>query len=77
MIWIVFHGQTQAIRCRNALTASGMTGILRKPPRPANSQHACIWAVGIAEETEQKVRQICLDQDIHPNFWMDQTGRVL
>lgn len=77
MIWIVFYGQTQAIRCRNVLAKNGITGLLRKPPRPANSQHSCIWAVGIHTEEEQKVRQICADYGIHPNFWMDQAGRIL
>ena len=47
MIWIVFYGQTQAVRCRNVLEKNGIAGLLRKPPRPANAQHTCIWAVGI------------------------------
>lgn len=77
MIWIVFYSQTQAVRCRNVLAKNGIAGLLRKPPRPANAQHTCIWAVGIPPESEQQARQICLSHNVRPNFWMDQSGRVL
>ncbi|MBS5143950.1 MAG: DUF3343 domain-containing protein [Butyricicoccus pullicaecorum] len=73
MVWIVFHGQTQAIQCRKLLAENGVIGHLGKPPRE-QGQDSCAWAVGIQWEAHEKAVQVLRRYGVSPCAWLDAEG---
>lgn len=73
MVWIVFHGQTQAIQCRKLLAENGVIGHLGRPPR-TQRQDSCAWAIGIRWEEQSKAEQILRRYGVRPCAWLDAEG---
>lgn len=68
MVYIIFHNQTDAMRCRNSLQTERIIGVLTKAPRITNSG-SCAWAVKISESEREHAKQICTLKGIAPCAW--------
>ena len=63
MIYLVFHNQTDAMRCRNVLQTQNVPSTITKPPR-LEPGASCAWAVKIPAEQRGRAGQICLNNNI-------------
>ena len=68
MVYIIFHNQTDAMSCRNLLTATQIDCAVVKSPR-LSSSGSCAWAVRIPEGQQIRARQICMVEEISPCAW--------
>ena len=73
MIYLVFHNQTDAMRCWHALQAQIPQSQITKPPR-LKPGASCAWAVRIPAEHRGHAGQICLNNHIQPCTWYDERG---
>lgn len=76
LIYLVFHNQTDAMRCRNSLQANHVRGTIARPPRREQGA-SCAWAVRIDPAQRDRASQICLADDIHPCAWYNERGGTL
>ena len=75
MVYIIFHNQTDAMRCRSALNAERFIGTVVKAPRVMSSG-SCAWAVKIKESDREYARQFCISHGINPCAWYtEQRGK--
>lgn len=76
MIYLVFHNQTDAMRCRNVLQMHDLQSKITKPPRREPGA-SCAWAVRIPAELRDHAGQVCLNHDIRPCAWYDERGGTI
>lgn len=73
MVYIIFHNQTDAMRCRSRLLSERIKGAVVKAPRITGSG-SCAWAVRINETEREPARQVCISDGIAPCAWYTEPG---
>lgn len=64
-VMIVCRSQTEALRCSRLLEGTGVSNVLRKPPRE-KQDGPCSWGVRIYAEDREKVERRMLEKNFYP-----------